>query len=353
MLKKWIKKPTFLVSLTLLLALTACGDGTVEEATTNETEVETTEPETELEVESDDEAAVELFEMKQITSWFPQVENAGQYYAAMEGFYEEAGLDMTTEPGGPQVSSISIVSSGSAQIGMAQADQVLYAINEGIPLVAIFANFQKTPQGIMFHVDQPIETFDDLADGYEIYTAAGAGYWEYLVSQYNIEKSQNRVYTGDSSAFVSNDKAASQMYVTSEPFYLQEQGVETGHLMIADSGYSPYGDVLFTTKDFMEEHPEIIQAYVDAITKGWEAFKADPEKIYDYIIELEPEKTAEQMAYATEQMEDLVFGGDAAEHGVGYMREERWETLIDQLYELELVDSQIPATDVFTTDFLH
>ncbi len=330
--------------MTLLIALTACGETEVEEVTTETEREDTT-------IEANESA--ELFEMKQITSWFPQVENAGQYYAQMEGYYEEAGIEMTTEPGGPQVSSISIVSSKSAQFGMAQADQVLYAINEGIPLVAVFANFQKTPQGIMFHKDQQIESFDDLGDGYEIYTAAGAGYWEYLVSEYDIEQSQNRVYTGDNSTFVANEKAASQMYVTSEPYYLMEEGVETGHLLIADSGYSPYGDVLFTTKDFIEEHPEIVQAYVDATKKGWEAFKEDPEKVYDYIIELNPDKTVEQMAYATEKMEELVFGDDAVTHGVGYMSEERWQTLIDQLVGLELLDSQIPAEEVFTTDFLN
>ncbi|GAE27862.1 nitrate/sulfonate/bicarbonate ABC transporter substrate-binding protein [Halalkalibacter wakoensis JCM 9140] len=350
-MKKHAHSFLFLLMLSMLLLLTACG-GSTEEATSGEAEPVDEPTEVDEEVE-EEEAVTELFEIKQITSWFPQVENAGQYYAAMEGFYEEAGLEMTTEPGGPQVSSISIVSSGSAQIGMAQADQVLYAINEGIPLVAFFANFQKTPQGIMFHADQPIETYDDLADGYEIYTAAGAGYWEFLVSQFEIEADQNRVYTGDSSAFVSNEKAASQMYVTSEPFYLAEQGVETGHLLIADSGYSPYGDVLFTTKAFMEEHPEVIQAYVDAITKGWEAFKEDPAKVYDYIIELEPEKTVDQMEYATEQMQELVFGGDAEENGVGYMSTERWEELIGQLVELGLLDSEIPAEDVFTTEFLN
>ncbi|KHF41212.1 myristoyl transferase [Halalkalibacter okhensis] len=342
-----MKKFLYFASASVLLTLAACGSETVEEATVDEADQSDTSAEVVEEVDQ------ELIEMKQITSWFPQVENAGQYYAAMEGFYEEAGIDMTTEPGGPQVSSIYIVSSGSAQIGMAQADQVLYAINEGIPLVVFFANFQKTPQGIMFHADQPIENYNDLADGYEIYTAAGAGYWEYLVSQFDIEADQNRVYTGDSSAFVSNEKAASQMYVTSEPFYLAQEGVETNHLLIADSGYSPYGDVLFTTKEYMEENPEAIQAYVDAITRGWAAFKEDPEKVYDYIIELEPEKTVEQMEYATEQMQDLVYGDDASEHGVGYMSEERWEELIGQLIELGLLDSEITAADVFTTEFLN
>ncbi|WP_413378504.1 ABC transporter substrate-binding protein [Alkalihalobacillus sp. 1P02AB] len=302
---------------------------------------------------SSGEDSEELIEITQVTSWFPQVENAGQYYAALEEFYEEEGLSVKTEPGGPTVSSTQIVASGNAEIGMAQADQVLNAINEGIPLVAFFTNFQKTPQGIMFHADQPIESFEDLADGYEVYTAAGAGYWEYLVHSTSITDEQNRVYSGDNTTFATNKNAASQMYVTSEPFYLAQEGIETNHLLIADSGYSPYGDVLFTTKEYLEENSEVIQAYVNAITKGWEAFKENPEPLYPYIIELEPEKTVEQMEYATEQMQDLVFGGDAAEHGVGTMTEERWQTLIDQLVELEIIDEGLTVEEVYTDQFLN
>ncbi|WP_050180202.1 ABC transporter substrate-binding protein [Domibacillus robiginosus] len=325
------------VAVLSIAALTACS-GTASDGTSGEKEAEA--------------GSEELFKMKQITSWFPQVENAGQYYAQMEGFYEEEGIEMTTEPGGPQVSSISIVSSGKAQFGMAQADQVLYAIDEGIPLVAVFANFQKTPQGIMFHKDQPIKTFDDLGKGYEIYSAPGSGYSKYLVSEYDIDDSQLRTYTGDNKVFMANKKAASQMYVTSEPYYLKEQGVETGHLLIADSGYSPYGDVLFTTKEFMEENPEMVQAFVNATKRGWEAFHEEPAKVYDYIKTLDSEKTDEQMKYATGEMEELVFGGDAREQGVGIMTEERWQTLIDQVYELKLIEKKLEPADVYTTEFL-
>ncbi|WP_046174208.1 ABC transporter substrate-binding protein [Domibacillus indicus] len=337
---KWKTVRSALAVLSLA-ALTACSGTASDSSSGGEEKAETAEAE-----------STGLFEMKQITSWFPQVENAGQYYAQMEGFYEDEGIDMTTEPGGPQVSSISIVSSGQAQFGMAQADQVLYAIDEGIPLVAVFANFQKTPQGIMFHKDQPIKTFDDLGKGYEIYSAPGAGYWKYLVKEYDIEESQARSYTGDNTIFMSNKKAASQMYVTSEPYYLKQEGVETSHLLIADSGYSPYGDVLFTTKEFMEENPEMVQAFVNATKKGWEAFHEEPEKVYDYIKELDPEKTAEQMEYATGEMEELVYGGDATENGVGTMTEERWQTLIDQVYDLGLIEKKMEPSEVYTTEFL-
>ena len=306
--------------------------------------------ESEEDKKSDD---TKLFEMKQVTSWFPQIENAGQYSAKVEGFYEDAGIDMTIQPGGPGVSAVSIVASGEADIGMAQADQLLFAINEGIPLVAIMTNFQLTPQGIMFHKGEPIKTFDDFGKGnYEIYTGASAGYWQYLISKFDIDASQNRIYTGDNSAFVANKKAASQMYVTSEPFYLKQEGIETEHLLISESGYEIYGDVLFTTKKFLEENPDIVQAYVDATIKGWEVFRENPDNAYDYIMELDNTKTVEQMSYAKEIMEDLVFGGDAAEHGVGYMSEKRWQQLIDQVYELKLIDKKMDAKEVFTDEFI-
>jgi len=300
-----------------------------------------------------DSSKTELFKLKQITSWFPQIEQAGQYSAKVEGYYEEAGIDMTIQPGGPGVSGVSIVASGEADIGMVQADQLLFAINEGIPLVAIMTNFQVTPQGIMFHKGEPIKTFDDLGKGgYEIYTGASAGYWQYLLANFDIDPSQNRVYSGDNSTFAANKKAASQMYVTSEPYYLKQEGIETEHLLIADSGYEIYGDVLFTTKKFLEENPDIVQAYVDATVKGWETFRGNPENSYNYIMELDNTKTVEQMSYAKEEMDELVFGGDAEEHGVGYMSEERWQQLIDQLYELKLIDKKIDAKDVFTSEFL-
>lgn len=333
-----MRLPIFLMLLLMVVILGACNSESVSDNDGDS---------------SDDSKKTELFKMKQVTSWFPQIENAGQYSAKVEGFYEEAGIDMTIQPGGPGVSAISIVASGEADIGMAQADQVLFAINEGIPIVAVMTNFQITPQGIMFHKGESIKTFDDLGKGgYEIYTGASAGYWQYLINKFDIDPSQNRVYTGDNSAFAANKKAASQMYVTSEPFYLKQEGIETEHLLISDSGYEIYGDVLFTTKKFLEENPDIVQAYVEATVKGWEAFKANPEKSYNYIMELDDTKTVEQMSYAREVMDELVFGGDAAEHGVGYMSEQRWQQLIDQLYELKLINEQIDVKTVFTDEFL-
>lgn len=76
---------------------------------------------------------------------------AGSMQRLSKGFYKEAGLDMTIQSGGPGISSTQIVAGGKAEFGMGQADEILLARQNGIPLVAIAATFQKNPQGIMFH----------------------------------------------------------------------------------------------------------------------------------------------------------------------------------------------------------
>lgn len=83
----------------------------------------------------------------------------GLYAAKEQGYYNETGLDMTIQAGGPQVSPTQIVASGKAQFGLATADQLLVAREEGIPLVAIATIFQKSPQGLMVHANQNMSSW--------------------------------------------------------------------------------------------------------------------------------------------------------------------------------------------------
>jgi NitT/TauT family transport system substrate-binding protein len=103
-----------------------------------------------------------LTKVTHITSWFAQPEQGGQYAALMKDYYKEAGLDMTIEPGGPKISAVQIVASGKAQFGMGQSDVVLQAREQGIPIVAIGAIFQRSPHALIFHKGANIKDFKDL-----------------------------------------------------------------------------------------------------------------------------------------------------------------------------------------------
>ena len=55
------------------------------------------------------------------------------------------GLDVQIRMGGPQVNGLQLLAAGQLDIAMADALQVLSAIEQDVPVVAIAATFQKNP----------------------------------------------------------------------------------------------------------------------------------------------------------------------------------------------------------------
>lgn len=293
----------------------------------------------------------EAVAVTQVTNWFAEPEHGGQYAAVVKEFYKEAGMDMTLTPGGPQVSSTQIVSSGKALFGMTQADDLLLARKQGIPLVAIAALFQTNPQGLIYHSGQNIKGFADL-NGHTVYVASAASYWEYQKKKFVLNKVQEMKYTGSLVNFMNDPGAVTQGYITSEPFTLKGKGIDVEMLLNADSGYNPYANVLFTTEKTIKEQPELVKAYVAASIKGWNYYKDHSDEINQYLHEKNPDISLDAMKYGAEKQMDFVYGGDAKAHGVGYMSAERWNALMDQLLEIKLLEKKEDVSNIFTNDFL-
>lgn len=339
----WSKRPVTAVFAGLLIAgavLSGCG-------AQSETQPASADPKP----GAPSDAEKQPVAVTQVTNWFAQSEHGGNYTALIKGFYKEAGLDMTIQSGGPGISATQIVASGKAQFGMGQADEVLFARENGLPLVAILGTFQKNPQGIMVHKDRNIKSMEQL-NGRKVYVGSGVAYWEYMKKAFHLDKVQELKYTGQLANFVNDKESATQVYVTSEPFAMKQEGVEVEVLLNADFGYAPYGNIMYTTESFMKENPEAVKAFVEATVKGWNYYKDHYTEINPFIQEKNPDTPLEKLEYSATALQPLVFEGDAATHGVGYMSMERWETLNKQLADLGLLKSPLDVSKVFTTEFL-
>src|SRR5580658_5183290 len=78
-----------------------------------------------------------LTKMTLQSDWYPQPEHGGFYTALVKGYYKDAGLDVSIQPGGPYVSVEQQVSVGAAQVGMSSSDKILESIADGEPLIAV------------------------------------------------------------------------------------------------------------------------------------------------------------------------------------------------------------------------
>jgi len=327
-------KIKFLVmGIVLLLILAACSG---QESSSSTTESSSTE---------------EQKEVKLVLNWFAKAQHGGVYAAKENGLFEENGLNVTIEPGGPQVSSINMVASGNADFGLAHADQIVMARNEGIELIAVATAMQGSPQAFMFHKGKGIKDFDEL-NGRKVYIQPGIVYWEYLKTQYDLSRVEELAYSGQHVNFIDDEDSVSQAFVTSEPYFMKLENIEVETKLISDAGYDPYNVVLYVTKDYLEENKETVEAFTAAFVEGWNLYKDSYEEINKIVQQDNPDIELESLTFEAESQEDFVYGMDAAENGVGYMTEERWSKLIKQLYDLGLVKEKFDAKEIFTTEFL-
>src|SRR5471030_2636402 len=77
--------------------------------------------------------------------WFNQAQFAGYYVAKEKGYYQEAGLEVSIQPGGPDFPAIQMVAGGNEQFGVTSADQILVARGKGVPVVAVAVLYRKSP----------------------------------------------------------------------------------------------------------------------------------------------------------------------------------------------------------------
>ena len=76
------------------------------------------------------------------------------------------------------------------------------------------------------------------------------------MQKYHYANFKTGEYDFTSRGFALDPKAVNQCYVTSEPYVWAQQGIKVKYALIASTGYDPYGDVIFTTRDMIAKHPD-------------------------------------------------------------------------------------------------
>lgn len=284
--------------------------------------------------------------------WYPQPEHGGFYTALVKGYYQDAGLDVSIRPGGPYVAAAQPVAVGSAQFGLSSSDNILEAIADGQPLVAVAATMQHDPQGIMVRKDSPIHSFADL-NGHTVAVKTGATWFEYIERRYQLTDVHEIPATMNVANFVADPQYIQQAFATSEPFFAQQAGIQTRVLLTTDAGYSPYR-VMFTTRDFLQQHPDVVNRFVQASLKGWREYLNDPAAAHAAIAKLNPALNPEWMEFTWKALRDghFVAGDDPSGAQLGRMAPDRWTTMYNQLLDLKVIDKKFDPATAYALQFV-
>jgi NitT/TauT family transport system substrate-binding protein len=153
--------------------------------------------------------------------------------------------------------------------------------------------------------------------------------------------------------FVADPQYIQQAFATSEPFFARQAGIETRVLLTSDAGYNPYR-VMFTTRDLLQQRPDVVAKFVRASLKGGSDYLNDPAAGNAAVAKLNPALGPEGMQFSWQALRDghFVAGDITGDAQLGRMNAERWSTMYQQLLALKVIDKPFDPATAYTLQFV-
>jgi NitT/TauT family transport system substrate-binding protein len=239
-------------------------------------------------------------------------------------------------------------------------DQIgdLICAESKLPLIAVAADFQKSPQIFMSHPGVGLDKWEDLAAAKPVYVGAGAiqTFYAWLRLVYGLKDENIRPYNFNSAAFMNSKRSIQQGYVTAEPYEIERQGGFTPNVfLLSDYGYSTYSTLIETRREIVEKNPDLVQRFVDASAIGWYHYLYGDNTGANQRIKTEnPDISDDQMAFSIAQLKEhgVVDSGDTLKLGIGAMTDARWKDFFDKMVKIGMVDSRTDYKKAYTLQFV-
>jgi len=279
---------------------------------------------------------------------------AGELLADSEGFWEEEGLSVSMNPGGFELDPLRLVASGADEIGVAGADQILIARERGLPLVAFAVQYQLHPVGFVSHQDSGIEGVEDFAGkrvGVKFGTDAEPIYRALLALEGVPPNTVTEVPVKfDLSPFYTRQIDIYPGYVTSDLLLPEEQGVPVNTIRAIDYGVRVYGNVYFTTAEYLRENPETVRRFLRAVTKGWQtALQLPPERIAELAVRYNDSLDLKHETAVAESLPPYLVPEGIS---FGSMTTRGWEELYNLLRKQGVLREDFEWEEAFTLEFV-
>lgn len=295
------------------------------------------------------------------TNWKAQAAHGGFYQAVADGTYKKYGLDVTIQPGGPQVNNRPLLPAG--RIDFLMTGNLLHNFDNaknGVPTIVVAALFQKDPQALMAHPGQGYETFEALKNAPVSLIGKDAQFtwWQWLKVAHGFKDEALKPYNYNLGPFLANKKAVQQGYSVAEPIYIQNQGKFSPVVhLLADHGFSTYSTLIEARVDTVKNKPELVQRFVDASILGWVNYLyGDRKAASALMIKANPEMTEAEMEASVRLMKQqgIVDSGESLQGGIGAMNAARVKDFHDQMVKAGLYKpGEVDLSKVATYQFVN
>ncbi|WP_427912271.1 ABC transporter substrate-binding protein [Ramlibacter sp. MMS24-I3-19] len=287
--------------------------------------------------------------------WLAGVNQAGEVVAQRMGFYEQEGLQLSMQPGGPHVDGVAIVASGHMPLGqVSSSPSLMLAASQGLPVRCFAVGAQRHPYTYFSLRRNPVRRPADLVGKRVGVQPTGLGLLRAVLARHRIpEKDVHVVPMGaEVGPLLTGQVDVVTGWLTSTAT-LKLLGRERVDMPLWDTGIRLYALPYYANTHLLRNAPHLLAAFVRATARGWNHARMHPEHAVDMLVETYPTLDRDDQRHSLTTMLAYSFADAAASEGWGAMEPEMWQEQIALYSQLGLFTAAPPRlADVMTMEIL-
>lgn len=229
-----------------------------------------------------------------VLDFTPNAVHAGIYAAQRRGYYGDVGVDLTVRQPGESTDAPKLLEAGRAELAILDIHDLGIARERGLDLVGVLPLVQRPLAAVLARADGPVRRPRDLEDR----TAGVTG----LPSDDAVVDSEVSADGGDParvrrvtigfnavSSLAAGKVDAATGFWNAEGVALRRRGVPLRVFKVDRYGAPPYPELVLTaSRRTLERDPELVDAAVDATTRGYAFATRNPEQALDDLLAAVP-----------------------------------------------------------------
>jgi NitT/TauT family transport system substrate-binding protein len=289
-------------------------------------------------------------------NWVAGGPNAGFAAAVVEGYYKDAGLDVTLVQGNGSGNTAQLVANGRAQLAYADAVAVSQLIAKGAPMKIVSTIYQSNPNEVSALKKTGIKSIKDL-NGKKVGVPSGSSQTTMLplfLKANNLKESDVNLINMPAASMVPSllQGQVDAILGSIDAYQIQAeaQGAQLDNFRFADYGVPTVSTSIFASESFLKENPDVVRKFIAASLKGWSFALDNPDKAVKDLKVVFPEMNEKLATQELAAITPLFCSGGAKY--IGKAEDALWVKTQDLLSEVKLLPAGQDPKSYYTNDYL-
>lgn len=290
--------------------------------------------------------------------WLTQAQFAGFYVALQKGYYREAGIDLTINPGGPNLLTENLVASGADTFGLSGGTDSVFAARErNLPVVCAGVMHQQTPFVFVTRADGPIRTLADFRGKTITTWFTGANFVLLgMLAQAGLSRGDFTMQPQQVSVQPFVDRQVDVVTATRyNEFFTLMQRVGRDNLRTFvpdDHGITFPRDTVIVSEQTARDRPQMVTAFLRATIRGWREALRDGKAGVDAVMSVAPTLNRPHQEFMMEEAGKLMVAGGAAQSGLFWIDRPVVQAAHDFFLRHEVIKTPLDLAAAYNSSFL-